>query len=154
MLYPQNGDRVVTIDSLTSLHPVPHRRRRSNQERDTTRQRVVSAAGGLRCQEGSTECTALGGFDIVQLGPTDDHTPRCALQPGIRCAPATRHISPHHHCRRTSVRLSVYPSVTHPVRRLAGSCVTRIGTFVRSNAQFTPSARHDKTVLSVSCQAV
>ena len=86
MLYPQNGDRIVTIDSVTSLHPVPHRRRRSNQERDTTRQRVVSAAGGLRCQEGSTECTVLGGFDIVQLGPTDDHTPRCALQPGIRCA--------------------------------------------------------------------
>ena len=24
----------------------------------------------------------------------------------------------------------------------------------RSNAQFTPPARHDKTVLSVSCQAV
>jgi len=151
MLYPQNGDRIVTIDSVTSLHPMPHRRRRSNQERDTTRQRVVSPAGGLRCQEGSTECTVLGGFDIVQLGPTDDHTPRCALQPGIRCARLQPDIF---HRTTTTDRPSVRLSVTHPVRRLAGLCVTRMGTLVRSNAQFTPSARHDKTVLSVSCRAV
>jgi len=47
MLYPQNGDRIVTIDSVTSLHPMYTR---SSSKRDNRRDVATGAAPGeSRC---------------------------------------------------------------------------------------------------------
>jgi len=36
MLYPQNGDRIVTIDSVTSLHPMYYRSAQCRRLANTT----------------------------------------------------------------------------------------------------------------------